>query len=69
MKLSDAKMEFAQTWGTIGSAWGIPRSMAQIHALLLANKEALSTEDVMETLQLSREMSIAISANLSIGNW
>lgn len=54
MKLSDAKMEFAQTWGTIGSAWGIPRSMAQIHALLLANKEALSTEDVMETLQLSR---------------
>lgn len=47
-------MEFVQTWGSIGSSWGIPRSMAQIHALLLASNEALSTEDVMETIQLSR---------------
>ena len=54
MLLNDAKMDFVQTWGSIGSAWGIPRSMAQIHALLLASNEALSTEDVMETIQLSR---------------
>lgn len=54
MQLEKAKMEFVQTWGSIGSAWGIPRSMAQIHALLLASKEALSTEDVMETIKLSR---------------
>lgn len=54
MKLKDAKMEFVQTWGGIGSAWGIPRSMAQIHALLLASNEPLSTEDVMETIKLSR---------------
>jgi DNA-binding transcriptional regulator GbsR (MarR family) len=54
MKLEQAKMEFVQTWGSIGSAWGIPRSMAQIHALLLASNEALSTEDVMETIKLSR---------------
>lgn len=54
MKLEDAKMEFVQTWGSIGSAWGIPRSMAQIHALLLASNEALSTEEVMETIKLSR---------------
>lgn len=54
MKLQDAKMEFVQTWGSIGSAWGIPRSMAQIHALLLASNEALSTEEVMDTIKLSR---------------
>lgn len=54
MQLEKAKMQFVQTWGSIGSAWGIPRSMAQIHALLLASKEALSTEDVMETIKLSR---------------
>ncbi len=54
MKLEEAKMEFVQTWGSIGSAWGIPRSMAQIHALLLATNEALSTEDVMESIKLSR---------------
>jgi DNA-binding transcriptional regulator GbsR (MarR family) len=54
MKLSEAKMEFVQTWGAIGSSWGIPRSMAQIHALLLASYQPLSTEDVMETIQISR---------------
>lgn len=54
MKLEDAKMEFVQTWGAIGSSWGIPRSMAQIHALLLASNEPLSTEDVMDTIKLSR---------------
>lgn len=54
MKLAEAKMEFVQTWGSIGSSWGIPRSMAQIHALLLASKEALSTEDVMDTIKISR---------------
>jgi DNA-binding transcriptional regulator GbsR (MarR family) len=54
MQLNEAKLEFVQTWGSIGSAWGIPRSMAQIHALLLASNEPLSTEDVMETIQLSR---------------
>lgn len=54
MKLAEAKMEFVQTWGSIGSSWGIPRSMAQIHALLLASKDALSTEDVMDTIKISR---------------
>lgn len=54
MKLEDAKMEFVQSWGAIGSVWGIPKSMAQIHALLLVTKEAISTEDVMDTIRLSR---------------
>ena len=54
MKLEEAKTEFIQTWGSLGSAWGIPRSMAQIHALLLTSPGELSTEEVMETTQLSR---------------
>ena len=54
MKLQEAKMEFVQTWGGLGSAWGIPRSMAQIHALLLASPAELSTEEVMSGIQLSR---------------
>lgn len=67
MKLEEAKMEFVQTWGSIGSSWGIPRSMAQIHALLLANKDPLSTEDVMDTIKISRG-----NANINIReliNW
>ena len=54
MKLKDAQMEFIQTWGSVGSAWGIPRSMAQIHALLLVHQEGLDTETVMEEIKLSR---------------
>ncbi len=54
MKVTEAKLEFIQTWGALGSAWGIPRSMAQIHALLLASKDQLSAEDIMAHIQLSR---------------
>ncbi|HAS42351.1 MAG TPA: transcriptional regulator, partial [Microscillaceae bacterium] len=54
MELKEAKDHFIQTWGTLGTNWGINRTMAQIHALLLVSNEALSTEDVMEKLNISR---------------
>ena len=54
MKLDQAKEEFIQTWGSLGSSWGINRTMSQIHALLLVSNKPLSTEDIMEELQISR---------------
>jgi len=54
MQLEEAKLEFVQTWGVLGSSWGIPKSMAQIHALLLSTNEGLSAEDIMSTIHLSR---------------
>lgn len=54
MKYTEAKQQFIQAWGTLGSSWGINKAMAQIHALLLISEEALSAEDVMEELQISR---------------
>lgn len=54
MELKEAKDHFIQTWGTLGTNWGINRTMAQIHALLLVSNEALSTEDVMNKLNISR---------------
>ena len=54
MELKEAKDHFIQTWGTLGTNWGINRTMAQIHALLLVTNEALSTENVMERLNISR---------------
>ncbi len=54
MELQEAKNEFIQAWGTFGSEWGINRTMAQIHALLLVSAEPLSTEDIMEQLEVSR---------------
>lgn len=54
MKLDEAKLRFIEAWGTLGSNWGINRTMAQVHALLLVSPESLSTDDVMEQLNISR---------------
>ena len=54
MQLDEAKQRFIQAWGAFGSQWGINRSMAQVHALLMISPEALSTEEVMEQLGISR---------------
>ncbi len=54
MKLDEAKIKFIQTWGALGSNWGISKTMAQVHALLMISKEPLCTEEIMETLNISR---------------
>lgn len=54
MKLDEAKEKFVQEWGTLGSKWGINRTMAQVHALLLASPGSLSADEVMEQLNISR---------------
>ncbi len=54
MKLEEAKEKYIQTWGTFATNWGINRTMAQVHALLLASGKALSTDEVMKELQISR---------------
>jgi len=54
MKLEDAQYKFIQSWGSFGSQWGINRTMAQIHALLLIHPQAMSTEEVMDALKISR---------------
>lgn len=54
MQLSEAKEKYIQTWGTFATNWGINRTMAQVHALLLASGKALSTDEVMEQLEISR---------------
>jgi len=35
--LARARDEFVAQWGAMGSAWGINRTMAQIHALLMTS--------------------------------
>jgi len=54
MELAEAKKKFIEAWGKLGSEWGINRTMAQVHALLLISPEALSTEEIMEELSISR---------------
>ncbi len=54
MEFKEAKNKFVQTWGALGSQWGINKTMAQIHALLMVSNEPVSMEDIMEELQISR---------------
>lgn len=53
MKFEEGKAKFIQSWGTLGSAWGVNRTMAQIHALLLISPEALSAQEIMDDLKIS----------------
>ena len=54
MQLDEAKAKFIADWGRLGTNWGINRTMAQIHALLLLSPDALSAEEIMEQLAISR---------------
>lgn len=49
-----ARHEFVTQWGVLGSAWGINRTMAMLHAFLLTSPGALSTDELMEELAISR---------------
>jgi len=46
--------EFVAQWGAISSSWGINRTMAQIHALLMVSPAPMFTDEIMELLQISR---------------
>ncbi len=54
MELLEGKEKFIQAWGALGSNWGVNRTMAQIHALLLLSPASLSAENIMEELKISR---------------
>ena len=54
MKLNEARQQFISSWGAFGTNWGINRTMAQIHALLLITPDPLTQDDIMEELNISR---------------
>ncbi len=52
--LTQARDEFVTQWGAMGTAWGINRTMAQIHALLITTPAAMTTDQIMDELKISR---------------
>ena len=54
MKLEEAKQQFINSWGAFGTQWGINRTMAQIHALLLISTAPVTQDGIMEQLSISR---------------
>lgn len=54
MELSDIHRRFVLHWGEMGSAWGVNRTVAQIHALLFVHGRPLHAEELAETLGVAR---------------
>ncbi len=54
MELTPAAQKFVLHWGEMGQAWGINRTMAQVHALLFVSPEALDAEEISRLLDVSR---------------
>lgn len=55
--------QFVLLWGEMASAWGINKTMAQIHALLYAEDDPMDTNAIMEHLNISRG-----NANMNLRN-
>ncbi|MEN8165412.1 MAG: transcriptional regulator [Acidobacteriota bacterium] len=53
-KLGVFKDEFIAEWGALGPAWGMTRTVARIHALLMISNHPLTTDEIMDSLSISR---------------
>jgi DNA-binding transcriptional regulator GbsR (MarR family) len=53
MDWKEGKDKFIQAWGALGTEWGINRTMAQIHALLMIAPKSLSAEEITKELKIS----------------
>src|SRR4030081_693488 len=60
--LDSVEQEFVGLWRTMSSLWGISPTMAEIHGLLYITGAALSMDDIMARLGISRGN---VSMNLS----
>src|SRR6185369_3412307 len=61
-KLEAVEDQFVELWNNMGDLWGISPTMARIHGLLYITGAALSMDDIMERLAISRGN---VSMNLS----
>jgi DNA-binding transcriptional regulator GbsR (MarR family) len=50
----DTVQQFVEAWGAMGALWGINRSVAKVHALLMATDSAISLDEIAERLQISK---------------
>jgi len=52
--LNPIEQKFILHWGTMGAQWGINRTVAQIHALLMLSEPPLNAEEISEVLGVAR---------------
>lgn len=51
---TSAVQQFIDAWGAMGTLWGINRSVARVHALLMASKGPVSLDEIAERLGISK---------------
>src|SRR5712691_8661382 len=61
-QLQEVEDQFVDLWRTMSSLWGISPTMAQVHGLLYITGAALSMDEIMDRLGISRGN---VSMNLS----
>lgn len=54
MELSPVARKFVVHWGEMGTAWGVNRTVSQIHALLFFHGRPLHAEEITDTLGVAR---------------
>lgn len=50
----EVRRRFVDAWGAMGALWGINRSVARVHALLMASDGAVSLDEIAERLAISK---------------
>jgi DNA-binding transcriptional regulator GbsR (MarR family) len=53
-RLADARRLFIERWARMAAHWGVPRSMAEVHALLFVEGRHFNTDELMARLGISR---------------
>ena len=64
--LPPAIEHFVVHWGEMGSAWGVNRSVAQIHALLYLGDAPLTADDIAAQLAMARS-NVSVSLRELLG--
>ncbi|CAN5495995.1 GbsR/MarR family transcriptional regulator [soil metagenome] len=65
--LEPLAQQFVLHWGEMGTRWGINRTVAQIHALLMISDRPLCADEIAETLGVARSN---VSTSLrELQNW
>jgi DNA-binding transcriptional regulator GbsR (MarR family) len=66
-RCKSAAQKFIRHWGEMGTRWGINRTVAQIHALLLLSDHPLPADEITDTLGIARSN---VSTSLrELQNW
>ncbi len=65
--LANSRRQFVDLWGQMAGHWGVNRTMAQMHALLMVSAVPMTAEQIMKELGISRG---SASMNLrDLVNW